>query len=316
MNWKELLKDKIQIEKINDIINQMDKLKNNPAHIHFSETLNSLPQINMEIKDFSTDTIKLDTKNSYDKKLLHHCLKELGPWKKGPFQIGENLIDAEWRSDFKWKRLKNSISSLEEKKVLDIGCNNGYFMFRMLEQRPEFVLGIDPVLPCWAQFSALNKYADQKNLFFELLGVDDLQYFGECFDTVFSMGIIYHHRNPIGQLIQLRNILSPGGELILETIGIPGDDHSCLFPQDRYAKMKNVWFLPTLPTLINWLERTKFTDIEIISTEYESIKEQRKTEWSGDVSLANFLNSDKTKTIEGYPAPLRFCLKAKKKERN
>ena len=242
--------------------------------------------------------------------------KELIPWRKGPFEVGDLSIDAEWRSDKKWERLQKSLPDLKDKVVLDIGCNNGYYMFEMAKQDPKLVIGIDPVLHNQTQFEFINHFKKHSNLKFELFGVEDLPNFRSFFDVIFSMGVLYHHRHPLEQLISIREALVPGGEMIMETIGIPGEETTCLFPEDRYSKMRNVWFLPTLSCLKNWINRTGFIDIEVVSVSTTNFEEQRKTPWCPPPhqSLEDFLDAqDQTKTVEGYPAPVRFCIKAKKK---
>jgi tRNA (mo5U34)-methyltransferase len=240
--------------------------------------------------------------------------RDLIPWRKGPIDLPGLSIDAEWRSDLKWERIKDHLAPLNGKRVLDIGCNNGYFMFEMAKQNPELVLGIDPVLHYETQFKFIQNYIKAPNVYFEMLGIEHLEHFTEFFDTIFSMGIIYHHRHPIQQLLDIKNALRPGGQVVLETIGIPGEEPVALFPMDRYAKMRNVWFVPTLNCLIAWAHKTKFCDIEVISDTLLTPEEQRSTEWSGKQSLIDFLDpEDPTKTIEGHPAPRRFCLSMKKK---
>lgn len=249
-----------------------------------------------------------------EQKAIQKICRDLIPWRKGPFQICGEFIDAEWRSDLKWQRLAPALPALEDKRILDIGCNNGYFMFKMAQYRPRWVLGIDPIIHNFAQFHFLKSLASTSHLYFELFGIEHLKYLKNSFDIIFSMGILYHHRHPLEQLIDIRNSLAPGGTLILETIGIPGEDSISLFPKDRYAKMKNVWFLPTLPCLLNWVERANFVDIEVISSAKTTSEEQRTTAWCPPPrqSLEDFLDpNDQSKTIEGYPAPLRFCIKAR-----
>ncbi|MFG1494340.1 tRNA 5-methoxyuridine(34)/uridine 5-oxyacetic acid(34) synthase CmoB [Halobacteriovorax sp. ZH4_bin.1] len=251
-----------------------------------------------------------------DSKETLETATKLIPWRKGPFQVGELDIDAEWRSDKKWQRLKESLPDLKDKVVLDVGCNNGYYMFEMAKQDPKLVIGIDPVLHNQAQFEFINHFKKYDNLKFELFGIEDLPNFRSFFDVVFSMGVLYHHRHPLEQLISIRESLVPGGEMIMETIGIPGEETICLFPEDRYSKMRNVWFLPTLSCLKNWINRTGFIDMEVVSVSTTNFEEQRQTKWCPPPhqSLEDFLDpEDKTKTVEGYPAPVRFCIRAKKK---
>jgi len=282
-------------------------------YLHLKEALTRLPSFEGRQFLVENGVVKVNTDGcELTADSLQDLAKEFGPWRKGPFQINDVFIDSEWRSDLKWDRLKKSLPRLEGKTVLDIGCNNGYFMFRMLEHNPKFVLGIDPVVPFDSQFQFINHFVQADNLKFKMWGVEHLAYIKESFDVIFSMGILYHHRNPIQQLLDIKDSLVSGGELILETIGIPGEEDYALTPKDKYARMGNVWFVPTLSCLINWLDKTKYTNIEVISQEWDETTEQRTTEWSGKYSYSDSIESKDT-TIEGYPAPKRFLLKAKKK---
>jgi len=78
--------------------------------------------------------------------------------------------------------------------------------------------------------------------------------------------------------------------------------------------MKGVYFLPTLETLKNWLTRTRFNRIEVFFSEPLSTEEQRITDWAKvNTSLNESLDpNDKSKTIEGYEAPHRFYLRARR----
>ena len=259
---------------------------------------------------------KEDELSAQDKEAVIAMAERLVPWKKGPFDIFGEYLDAEWRSDYKWDRISSALSSsFEGKKVLDIGCNNGYFMFRALEKNPDMVLGIDPVVPNWAQFRFLNHLANEPRLFFQFWGVEHVKWMPQTFDVILSMGIIYHHRNPIQQLLEMKRSLVPGGEILLETIGIPGKESYALFPEDRYAKMRNVWFVPTTDCFLNWIKRAKFKDVELIEVSELTSDEQRLTKWCPPPreSLEDFLDPhDRTKTLEGYPAPIRIAAKARR----
>lgn len=256
-----------------------------------------------------------DLLNELQNENIEKLTRDLIPWRKGPFELFNLKIDAEWRSDYKWDRIKNHLPQLSDKKVLDIGCNNGYFMFRMADQNPKLVMGIEPVIHNFVQFQLLNTFANLSNLKFELFGIEHLHAFNHFFDVVFSMGIIYHHRHPIQQLIDIKNSMNNKGTLIIETIGIPGEESYALFPEDRYAKMRNVWFVPTLSCFINWVKRAKFKDIEVIYDVPATSEEQRLTEWCPPPrqSFEDFLDpNNPEKTVEGHPAPRRFCIKATK----
>jgi hypothetical protein len=120
-------------------------------------------------------------------------------------------------------------------------------------------------------------------------------------------------RSPIDHLTELGGFLRPGGELVLETLVVPGDEHTVLVPADRYAKMSNVWFLPAVPMLETWLRRAGFVNIRTVDVDQTSILEQRRTDWMTFHSLEDFLDpADPNKTFEGYPAPRRAITIAEK----
>jgi tRNA (mo5U34)-methyltransferase len=93
---------------------------------------------------------------------------------------------------------------------------------------------------------------------------------------------------------------------VLETLVIEGDEGVTLLPRGRYAKMRNVWFLPTPATLGAWLERCGYRNIRLVDVAPTGIEEQRSTPWMQFESLPEFLApGDPTRTIEGLPAPRR-----------
>lgn len=280
--------------------------------------IENYPDFEVLDSDLNSDWITIEgrPKDSTGHESLELAARQLIPWKKGPFKLFDQCIDSEWRSQLKWDRLEKHLPELKNKVILDIGCNNGYFLFRMGAHEPRLAMGIDPVLPMQAQFDLIQHYLRNPALKFELFGVEHLNLFTEVFDVIFYMGIIYHHRHPIQQLLDIREALKPGGVAFLETIGIPGEESVALFPEDRYARMGNVWFVPTLSCFINWAKKTRFIDIEIVADSELNNEEQRKTQWCPDgyMSLDDSLDpQDSSKTIEGHPAPRRFLLKVKKR---
>jgi tRNA (mo5U34)-methyltransferase len=238
-------------------------------------------------------------------------LMRLAPWRKGPFDIGGVHIDAEWRSDLKWQRVAGNIEPLAGRRVLDVGCGNGYYALRMAEAGAAAVLGIDPTLLYVMQFIAVTAHREPPRVAVLPLRLEELPDAGRAFDTTFSMGVLYHQRSPIDHLRQLRATLRSGGQLVLETIYIPGEASYACTPADRYARMKNVWLLPTLVELATWLRRTGFRDVEIVDTAITTTEEQRSTEWMSFESLAEALDPDDPgKTVEGWPAPRRVVVTA------
>ncbi len=296
---------------LQEILTQRQKWWDYKNNVPFKELLHSLPDFK-DCEFFFTQE-HLQIKGDFPSQ--EENIKKLIPWKKGPFKLNDYVIDSEWNSDLKWQRIKKAIPSLEDQNILDVGCNNGYYMFRMLEQNPALVLGIDPVAIYKAQFDYINHFVRAPQLSVELLGAEHIQYIRDFFDGIFYMGILYHHRDPISHLISIREALKPGGWALIETIGIPGEDSYSLTPKERYANMPNIWFVPTLNCLIDWLEKCKFTDIEIISTDWNKEAEQRVSKDGPSQSYEHFLNPENNQqTIEGYPAPERFALLVRRKK--
>ena len=282
----------------------------------WQETLKLLPALTPSEIDLNQGSIlvgrEFDGKQS-QLSLLAELFMEFHPWRKGPFSLFGISIDTEWRSDWKWDRLKNHLTPLESKTVLDVGCGNGYHCLRMLGAGVKRVVGIDPTLLYVTQFMALNQYIKTGSVHVLPLSLEDLPENRPFFDTVFSMGVLYHRRNPLGHLTKLSGYLRLGGELVLETLIIEGEGQTALEPDGRYAKMRNVFQIPTIKILESWLKRTGFTDIKIVDVSITTLQEQRRTEWMKFESLENFLDpKDNSRTIEGWPAPRRAILIAKK----
>lgn len=282
------------------------------------KALSELPDIETESGIFIRDKAWITAKpcKTVSNEVLEKfksVMMQLSPWRKGPFDLCGMEIDAEWRAEIKWNLLEKGISSLKNKIVLDLGCSNGYYMFRMAEQSPDMVLGIDPSRITWMQFEALQKYLKYPNLFYLPIGFEDLPEECGIFDTIFAMGVLYHRRAPFDFLRTLKYLLKTGGELVLETITVEGDETTVLVPEDRYAGMKNVWFFPSDKAMLVWLKKAGFKDVKVICKYVTTIEEQRQTEWMTNESLKNWLDpNDSSKTIEGLPVPIRTVITCKR----
>lgn len=240
--------------------------------------------------------------------LLREWLLKLHPWRKGPLLLGGVEIDTEWRSDWKWNRLTAQID-LKGHQVLDIGCGNGYFGLRMLGAGAKLVVGIDPTIIFVMQWLAMNKLSSGLNNFVLPMGIEDLPADTSGFDSVFSMGVLYHRRKPVEHLEQLKQLTRTGGQIVLETLILEGEGKKTLKPDGRYARMRNVHAIPTLNVLRDWLEQAGLSDIRVLDVSRTTIEEQRSTDWMTFESLQECLDpSNQALTIEGHPAPVRAAL--------
>ena len=278
--------------------------------------LAKLPSVAPSSIDMNSGCLRIGNAKDIDSALqqqIETALRELHPWRKGPYDVFGVHIDTEWRSDWKWDRLRDHIQPLDGRCVLDVGCGNGYHCWRMYAAGAKQVIGIDPTPLFIMQFQALKHFIGQAPVHVLPLGIDDVPPQLAAFDTVFSMGVLYHRRSPLDHILQLRDCLKPGGELVLETLVIEGDENAVLMPEDRYARMGNVWFIPSVAMLEKWLRRCKLDNIKVADVTPTTLQEQRSTDWMTFQSLKDFLDpDDPSKSIEGYPAPRRAVLTASK----
>lgn len=305
-------------------LDQALDLKRYPEFAGWWQRIEKLPDIQQAHIDLNSASVTATDGRLADatpltdeqQRRIKGLLQSLMPWRKGPFDLQGTFIDTEWRSDFKWDRLAPHLGNLRGRKVLDVGGGSGYHAWRLAGAGAAFTLCIDPSPKFFAQFEAVRKLLGQQHrpeVHHLPLGIEDIPPQLDAFDTVLSMGVLYHRRSPIDHLLELKDCLRAGGELVLETLVVEGDERTCLIPDDRYAAMGNVWFLPSVAMLQGWLQRCGYQNIRCVDLNRTTAAEQRSTEWMTFQSLTDFLDPDNPQlTREGHPAPLRAILLAEK----
>ncbi len=278
----------------------------------YQEAIAELPDfkdVAVSLKD--RVTVMIPNLTEEGAKQIEETARLMLPWRKGPFQINDLFIDSEWQSQIKYNLLEPHFD-LKDKIVGDIGCNNGYYLFRMLSQEPKKLIGFDPSAIYYSQFQFIDHFI-KSDIVYELLGVEHVEFYEHKFDVLFCLGVLYHRADPVGMLKSLFKGLNKGGELILDTFMIDGEAEVCLTPRERYSKIPNIYFVPTVNALKNWCYRAGFEKVEVLEIRKTDLNEQRKTEWINTQSLEDFLDpNDPNKTVEGYPAPKRVYIKAYK----
>ncbi len=307
------------------------KDKANYAHAPaYQAAVTRLPELTVNHVELDSDVLTIEANLSESqRKQITALLKQLMPWRKGPFQIGGQIgddesgikIDTEWHSDWKWQRVAPHLGTLKGRRVLDVGGGSGYHGWRMAGAGADTVIIIDPSCLFYHQFMAIRHFVGTADAHetgryrthYIPVALEALPEHSQLFDTVFSMGVLYHRQSPFEHLQQLKGQLVKGGELVLETLVVEGDANTVLVPHERYAQMNNVYFLPSVAALIGWLKKAGFKDVRCVDVDVTTTDEQRATEWMTYQSLADFLDSnDLTKTLEGYHAPMRATIIAKK----
>ena len=295
---------------------QLREFMENNQHGDFSKWLKHLDKISRYRSDHLnlSSYIEIGSENEISegqKKDLANSLMQFAPWRKGPYKLFGIDLESEWRSDKKWDRLIGAIKPLKGKNILDIGCGNSYHLWRMLNEGASQVCGIDICEHYFFQFQAIRTMIrNVSGIHHFPIGLQQMPDIA-MFDTVFSMGVIYHQKSPIEHLEKIRKLLKPDGELVLETLYVSGDVNTVLTPADRYARMGNIWFIPSIDLLCLWLKKLGYREIEVHNVNRTDHDEQRATGWSCSESLDDFLDpADPGRTVEGYEAPRRVIITA------
>lgn len=321
MNFLDLFPTTIKRAEIEAILTERHRWANQQKKglLRYRQPAEYLSRFPARMVDSDGDVVRIgdmDEISVANREQIRAKLRAFMPWRKGPFSVFGIDIDAEWRSERKWRRVLPRLPDLTGKVVADIGCNNGYYLFRMAPFKPRLAIGFEPTVQHYFCFKALNAMAGCSGIDVELLGIEHIALFPESFDVIFLMGVIYHRSSPIDALRDIHTALKPGGRLIIESQAIPGDDPVALFPEKTYAKVPGTYFVPTGTCLANWLTRSGFSFVELFDAHPMSSEEQRRTEWMEFESYQDFIDDrNPAKTVEGYPAPWRIYLSAQKQEK-
>lgn len=233
---------------------------------------------------------------------------QLIPWRKGPFQLGELFLDAEWRSDIKWNRLRSHLPPLKGLTVADVGCNNGYYLYRIAEAGASKIVGFDPTLKYYLQYRLVAAHMGNVADFLPL-GWQALWHMREVFDVVFLLGVNYHDPEPLEIFHACRHALRKGGVLFCESVVVPSEADIEIFPAGRYAGIGGVYAIPSVRALMRQLAFAGFSTVSLLYSAALDASEQRTTAFSPQPSLKAYLRQDGL-TKEGYPPPYRAAIRA------
>jgi len=279
----------------------------------WNKIISSLPKLQPVKANFKKEILVASNWSEQETKKAKELLLELIPWRKGPFEIGDILIDAEWRSNLKWERFLELNIELSGKTILDVGSGNGYYGFRMLGQGAESVVCLEPNLSHLTQFIVINNFVRSKQIRMIPERIEELTVSDECFDLIFSMGVLYHQREPEEHLKLICSHLREEGSIVLETLIVPEEYGEFLVPEGNYANMPNVRFVHTKLGLEKLAKKVNLNIATISNSCKTTTEEQRTTSWMPFKSLSDGLNVETDLTIEGLPRPERVFLTLNKK---
>ena len=235
----------VDFDEVQRIRIQCDKKLDLPYFRDQAKPIEALPCANELSQplyvDLSSDHVTIGRRDDLtDEQFLQleKAVLALQPWRKGPFNLFGYEIDAEWRSNLKWDRIQTALGNLRGRRILDVGCGNGYYMFRAAAQDPAAVIGLDPSVPFCLAFELIQRFLQKENLQFERFGVEHLNVFDAAFDVALCMGILYHHRSPLEILRNLFRSLRVGGVAIIESQTIDGEGTTHFFPSNVMPRLE------------------------------------------------------------------------------
>ncbi len=275
---------------------------------NWKKIISNLPLINTTKVDLLNGITVQGKWDSKDKQRTEEDLMQLVPWRKGPFMIQDIFIDAEWQSNMKWERVLDLNIELKGKTILDVGSGNGYYGFRMLGKGAEFVVCLEPNVSHLTQFLVLNHFINSDRIKMVPRRIEEISFLDKCFDLVFSMGVLYHQRNPESHLNLLASHLKEGGQIILETLIAPDEYGQALIPKSSYANMSNVWFIHSRKGLEDLINKLGLKILKMGPSVKTMPEEQRATKWMPFRSLVDGLSQGLDRTVEGLPSPDRVVL--------
>jgi len=179
-------------------------------------------------------------------------------------------------------------ADLSGKRALDIGTFDGFWAFE-LEKRGASVIGIDidqippPDTPRsrWAEvqdelkgsvpgtgFHLLRRWFGSQverrsvNVYdLDLASVDG------AVDLVFVGAILQHLRDPVGALERIRDVLAPGGQVVLfEPVDAKLSKQSEPLAKLRIGQTIWTWWYPNKACLVDWVRTAGFTAVDDLGT--------------------------------------------------
>ncbi len=184
-----------------------------------------------------------------DTDTLSRQIADLGEWFHNLDLYGVHTAPHHFLGDFpniKWQWISQAIpQDLTGARVLDIGCNGGFYSIQMKQRGAEYVLGID----------VDDRYLRQAEFAAQTLGLEidlrklsvyDVEQIAGDFDYVIFMGVFYHLRYPLFALDKI--IKKMRGKLVFQTM-VRGSDQVRAWADDYSFWTKDIFLEPGFPAM-------------------------------------------------------------------
>lgn len=108
-------------------------------------------------------------------------------------------------------------TDLRGKRVLDVGCADGYYSFICEKRGAEEVIAIDYRQPTASGFSVAASILESnvKHVIDNVYDISPEKY--GTFDFIIFVGVLYHLRNPLFALDNLRKMAKPDATVLIES---------------------------------------------------------------------------------------------------
>ena len=131
-------------------------------------------------------------------------------------------------------RFEPALPDFAGKRVLEMGCAEGFYSFLAEERGAQHVAAFDVVESVIARAKYAAERRHSKVAFFKD-DADIWRHDDTKFDLVLCLGLIYHLRNPLGCLEWICKLLAPGGQAVIETALLDNSEDVPEFGKVDYA---------------------------------------------------------------------------------
>ncbi len=127
-------------------------------------------------------------------------------------------IRAFIQENYEIRILRDMAAASGHPRVLEIGCGNGTGT-KLIKKYycPQAIIGVDLDE---AMISIAARRNSDPSIAYKVMNASKLEFPDGYFDAIFDFGIIHHIPNWRDALREMRRVLKPGGELILEDLSI------------------------------------------------------------------------------------------------